>query len=164
LRLALVIAILVSAALFAIGSAIERNQGDEHPGEARAAAPAASETEGGAHSESGESAETGGETHSESSEEIFGINPESTGLVITAIVAAVLLALAVWLLPLPIVLLAVIGFGVVFAVLDVREVVHQVNESREGLVIVAAVLALIHALVAALALIVWRSPVARSAA
>jgi hypothetical protein len=173
LRLALVLAILVSAGLFAIGSAIERNQQDEHPGEARASesvpAPESGEkahSETGESSESvgGESSETGGETHSESSEEIFGIDPESTGLVIAAIVAAVLLALAVWVAPLPPVLLAVIAFGVVFAAFDVREVVHQVDESREGLVIVAAILALLHALVAVLGLVVWRSPTARSPA
>jgi hypothetical protein len=66
--------------------------------------------------------------------------------------------------PLPIVLLVVIAFGLVFRGVDVREVFHQVDESREGLVVVAGVLALIHLGVAALALVVWRSPTTRSPA
>jgi transposase len=58
----------------------------------------------------------------ESSEDIFGINPEATGLVIAAIAAAVVLALAVWVLDVWLVLAAVIAFGLVFAAFDVREV------------------------------------------
>jgi hypothetical protein len=166
--------IVVSAGLFAVGAAIERNKsGEGGHMEAQTAQPSAPEnggetsSEGGGgetHSESGETSSQSntGETHSESSEEIFGINPESTGLVIAAIVAAVLLAVAVWFSPIPLVLLAVIAFGLVFAVFDVREVVHQVNESRAGLVVIAAVLALIHLAVAALAAVVWRSPTTRS--
>jgi hypothetical protein len=78
--------------------------------------------------------------------------------VIAAVVAAVVLAVAVWFSAVPLVLLAVIAFGIVFAVFDVREVVHQANESRAGLVVIASVLALIHLGVAALGAAVWRSP------
>jgi MFS superfamily sulfate permease-like transporter len=183
LRLALIIAILVSAGLFAVGVAIERDQEDGHK-EATAAEPTPAETgespEGGtdshAEGETAESSEAGTDTHSEggeaeatetrseSSEDILGINPEATGLVIAAVVAAVLLALAVWVSPLPVVLLAVIGFGLVFAAFDVREVFHQIDESREGLAVLAGVLALVHLTVAALALLVWRSPTTRSQA
>jgi hypothetical protein len=177
----LAVLIVVSAGLFAAGAAIERNKsGESGHKEAQTAQPAASEGGGGTHSESGgessseggrgeahpesgeTSSEASGETRSESSEKIFGINPESMGLVIAAIGAAVLLAVAVWLSPIPLVLLAVIAFGVVFAVFDVREVVHQVNESRVGLVVIASLLALIHLAVAATAAVIWRSPTARS--
>ena len=158
----LAVLLVVSAGLFAVGAAIERSKGGEsgHK-EAQTAEPSASESGGETHSEAGgeTSSEVGnGETHSESSEKIFGINPESTGLVIAAILAAVLLAVATWFSPVLLVLLAVIAFGVLFAVFDVREVVHQVNESRAGLVVIASVLALIHLAVAALAAVVWRSP------
>jgi hypothetical protein len=169
----LAVLILISASLFAVGAAIERSK---HHNES-VASPSAGQTGGETHSEGGGesaghraaesgsgSSTAGGETHSESSEKIFGINPESTGLVIAAVVAAVVLAVAVWFSAVPLVLLAVIGFGIVFAVFDVREVVHQANESRAGLVVIASVLALIHLGVAALAAAVWHSPTTRSRA
>ena len=78
------------------------------------------------------------------------------------IISFLLLAVAVWFSPLPLVLLAVIAFGVGFAVFDVREVVHQVSESRAGLVVIASILALIHLGVAVIAAFLWRSPTARS--
>lgn len=160
----LAVLIVVSAALFAVGAAIERNKSGESGHKETQTASSSEEGGGETHSESGETSSKVGtaETHSESSEEIFGINPESTGLVIAAILAAVLLAVATWFSPVPLVLLAVIAFGVVFAVFDVREVVHQVDESRTGLVVIAAFLALIHLAVAALAAVVWRSPSTQS--
>jgi hypothetical protein len=165
LRRWLAVLIVLSAGLFAVGASIERNKsGESGHNEAKAAEPSPAESGGETHSESGGEthAKSGGEAHSESSEDIFGINPESTGLVIAAVVAAVLLAAAVWLSALPLLLLGVMAFGLVFAVFDVREVVHQVNESREGLVVIAAVLAVIHLSVSALAVLVWRAPTTRS--
>jgi hypothetical protein len=165
LRRWLAVLIVLSAGLFAVGAAIERNKsGENGHNEAKAAEPSPAESGGETNSESGGEthAKSGGETHSESSEDIFGINPESTGLVIAAVVAAVLLAAAVWLSALPLLLLSVMAFGLVFAVFDVREVVHQVNESREGLVAIAAVLAVIHLSVSALAVLVWHAPSTRS--
>ena len=178
LRLALILAILVSAGLFAIGVAIERDQ-ESSAGhkEAEAAEQVAAESGGEeateasrqeTHSEvseppaesgrdasegSGEKAAEagGGETPSESSEDILGINPEATGLVIAAVVAAVLLAVGIWLFPVPLMFLAVIAFGVVFAVFDVREVLHQLDESREGVAVIAALVALLHVGAATLA-------------
>jgi uncharacterized membrane protein YdbT with pleckstrin-like domain len=164
----LVLAILASAALFGVGSAIERSQKSEGGhNEAPAAGAASVESGSEAHSEQGgetsseggqetraeggAAGETGSESHSESSEDILGINPESTGLVVAAIVAAALLALAVWFTRLGVVLLAVIAFGLVFAAFDIREVVHQVNESRAGLVIIAGVLVAVHLSVSLLA-------------
>lgn len=92
--------ILLSAGLFAVGSAIERSKHEK--GTPGASAGAETRSEGGgsaAHraAEPGSGAtESGGESHAESSEDIFGVNPQSKGLVIAAIVAAVLLAAAVW--------------------------------------------------------------------
>jgi uncharacterized membrane protein YdbT with pleckstrin-like domain len=174
LRLVLVLAILASAALFGVGSAIERSQkGERRHNEARAARAASAESGRQAHSErggetssepgrgtqpeGGAAGETGSESHSESSEDILGINPESTGLVVAAIIAAALLALAVWFTRLRVVLLAVIAFGLVFAAFDVREVVHQVNESRAGLVIIAGVLGAVHLGVSQLAGVLLRA-------
>jgi asparagine N-glycosylation enzyme membrane subunit Stt3 len=164
IRRILAVVILACAVLFAIGSAIERNQSGEKGGEAvHAAAQPRTESGGRGGAETGEGSEaghtegggaeapSGGETHNESSEDIFGINPEAKGLVAVAVAAGVILAAAVWFWSATVVLFAAIAFGLVFAAFDIREVTHQVNESRGGLVVIAAVLALMHLSVAALA-------------
>jgi Flp pilus assembly protein TadB len=150
LRRILAILILVSAVLFAIGAAIERNN---HNSETKQHAAASGESSGETHTESGGeggSTETHAatETHKESSEKIFGINPEAKGLVAAAVAAGVVLAVAVWFTNAALILVGAIAFGLVFAVFDVRELIHQVNESRAGLVVIAAVLAVIHLAVA----------------
>jgi hypothetical protein len=82
---------------------------------------------------------------------LLGINPEAMGLVIVAVSASVLLGLAIWCRRLAALLAAIAGFGLVFAALDVREVLHQVEESRANLIVIASVLIGLHLLVAVLA-------------
>jgi hypothetical protein len=69
-----------------------------------------------------------------------------------AVVASLLFALAVWLgrwrRPL---LLLVVGFGLVFAAGDGRELVHQLDESNAGIAAIAAILIGLHLAIAALA-------------
>ena len=177
-RLALLIALLLvgSAALYAAGTAIEHHQRSEHHQEHSAAiAPA---TKGGETSaekkakgessgqgpaettpaESGgstvASAESGGETHSE---KIAGVDPESWPLVGLAIGIAWLVAAGVywrggrW-------LAAAVVFGVLFAAGDVRELVHQIQESRTAVASIAGVLIAIHLLIAAAAAYAIRRP------
>src|SRR5438128_676856 len=133
-RAALTSLLVASGILFLVGSTIERNQHHE-------ATPAAQT----AHSESGKgSAETGKPTghsesgsaessgakpghaevgHTEVGAKILGVNTESLALSLVAVVLSVLLAAAVW-LPSKwsrLVLLAVVGFGLVFAAGDARE-------------------------------------------
>jgi Na+/melibiose symporter-like transporter len=62
-----------------------------------------------------------------------------------------LLAAAVWVQGGRVVLVAVLAFGLVFAGFDVREVLHQIDESRAGLIVIAAVLVALHLMVALLA-------------
>lgn len=148
LRAALVLLLLVSAALFAVGTTVERHQHTE-------GAPAASETtghtEGSSEVHPSESHPGAGETVSTSSEDVFGINPESQWIIILGVVLSVLLAVAVWFLVRPIVFAFVIGFGLLFTALDLREMVHQVNEARTSLVIVSLILALLHLAIAGIA-------------
>jgi hypothetical protein len=94
-------------------------------------------------------AEHAAELHREA--KLFGINPEAVGLVVAAVLASVLLAAVVWVRPTGIVLIAIVGFGLVFAGFDVREVLHQIDESRTGLIVIAGALAGLHLLLAALA-------------
>jgi hypothetical protein len=99
---------------------------------------------------SGETArERLGERHSEA--KLLGINPEALSLLVIAVIVSVLLAATIWFRPLVPVLIAIVGFGLLFAALDVREVLHQVDESRTSLIVIAGALIGLHFLVAMLA-------------
>ena len=153
LRAALVLLLVGSGLLFAIGSTIERHQ---HHAEARPSAGSSTESstsgESGGESGSGESAKHVGKSHGEVGAKILGVNTESVALMVVAVVASLLLALAVWLGRWPrLVLLGVAGFGLVFAAGDGRELVHQLDESNAGLASIAAILLGLHLAVTALA-------------
>jgi multisubunit Na+/H+ antiporter MnhB subunit len=90
-------------------------------------------------------------------EQIFGINTESTALVISAVAVSVLLAFVVWFTPgLAMVLLVVLGLGIASAVFDVREAAHQATENRDTLEGLAIAIAAMHLGVAALAVDILR--------
>jgi hypothetical protein len=89
--------------------------------------------------------------HSEASEKLLGVNPESTGLLVVAVVVSLLLAAGVWWLGASPLVLGVVALAMAaFAALDIREVVHQADESRTGLMLLAALVALLHLAAAAL--------------
>jgi hypothetical protein len=126
--------------------------------------PQANGESGERHNESGASTRTAGPPagkpaehteapgHAESSETLLGVNPESTGLLAVAVVASLLLAAAVWWRGGSPLVLAVVALAMaVFCALDVREVVHEVDESRTGLAVLAAVVAALHLAAALLA-------------
>ena len=71
-------------------------------------------------------------------ESFVGINPDSTPAVASAVVVSVLLAALVVALPSewPLLVVALVSLG--FAVLDVREVIHQVSRSASSLVAIAS--------------------------
>jgi hypothetical protein len=173
-RLPLLVALLlvVSAALFAVGTAIEHSQRAHHDVHAVASpASKSGETSGektanGESSGSGESptkagetkpaesasppvasGESGGETHSE---KIAGVDPESWPLVGLAIAVSLLIAAGVygrrgrW-------LAAAIPFAILFAAGDIRELVHQIQESRTTVATIAGILIALHLLIAAAA-------------
>jgi hypothetical protein len=143
LRAALGILLLVSAALFAAGTVVERNQSRDVVPSISATPPS---TEG--------SSETGGagqpsETHPPSSEtavspseQLLGIDPEAPWVIAIGAAASVLLALALWLSGLRSVLIAAIFFGLLLTAPDLRGTVHQINESRATLVAVSLLLAM----------------------
>jgi hypothetical protein len=158
-RLVLAALLIVSGATFAVGSSIERPHTHESVQPSTETSPTPSEgggTEGsgeGAGASSGETAPPATESHAETvgSETLFGINPESTGLVTVGVIVSLLLAAAVWYWGRRPVLLAAVVFGIAFAALDVREAVHQAHESRTGLLILAIALAVLHGAVVAVA-------------
>jgi hypothetical protein len=160
-------ALLVAATiLFMVGTTIERSQAKSgvHQ-EAKAVERPGGET--GEHSEA-EAAEGQANATSEgternrsageSGEELFGINPESAGLSAVVAVVSFLLAAVLVVRPGKRVLVAVVVVGLVFAALDVREVIHQANESNAGLLVMALITGLLHLSVAVVAAAGLRSP------
>ncbi len=160
LRALLITLLTASAALFAVGVAIERSQ------PTHSAAREATETHATTAAPATETHAAGGETSGEAtageassteapasqsavtevtSERVFGINPESIGLVIAAVLVSLLLALAVWRLPTARRLLLLVALiALAFGIFDIREAIHQVSESRTNLSVVAAIVAALH--------------------
>jgi uncharacterized membrane protein len=148
LTAAVAVLLVVSAVLFAIGTAIERSQRDEH------AEPAQSLThvEGEEGGESGEEAGQQGEaTGGESGEEIAGVDTESVPAIVLGVAVSLGLAAGLWWRRTRRWLFVVAVFGLVFAAADARELAHQVNESNAGIAVIAASLLIIHLLISALA-------------
>jgi hypothetical protein len=136
------------------GSSGTARNAPAEPGSGDTAAQLSSESRrsvgNGSQTGSGETArERFGERHREA--KLLGINPEALSLLVIALIVSVLLAAAVWFRPLVPVLIAIVGFGVLFAALDVRELIHQVDESRTSLIVIASTLIGLHLLVAMLA-------------
>ncbi|MFN2595412.1 MAG: hypothetical protein ABR579_11050 [Actinomycetota bacterium] len=157
LRAALVLLLIVSAALFATGAAVERHQRAQGTaGASETAGTTEGSSETGGETNPSEPHQTAGEVPGESSEDLFGINPEATWIVVLGVAISVLLALAAWLREQPIVLVIALGLGLLLAALDLREMVHQIDESRASLVSISLVLALLHLAVASIAIVLLR--------
>jgi hypothetical protein len=107
--------------------------------------------------------EDGGNEHgtSEHSEMLLGINPEAAPLTVAAATASVLLAVAMLIIRSPILAAGTALAMAAFAALDIREVIHQLDESRSGLAALATSVALLHVLAAAVALTIARSALVR---
>lgn len=165
LRKVLLSLIVLSTVAFAIGVGLERSS-EEPPGEG-------SGTEAPAHQGGGEAVEgsgeegAGGEVVAPSSEgsarepngeeTVAGVDPESTPLVAFAIVMSLFLAAGCWLRPEWRWLLVVTAFAMAaFAVLDLRELIHQLDESNTGLALMAVFVAILHAAAAVTAAVLAR--------
>ncbi len=148
--------LITTAALFAVGIYLERGVGAS-PG------PAVIQPEPSAHVEGagGEAAEAApttapaesGETPAKHAAESWplGIDLESPLLVGGAIIVSLGLAFAVLRSVNPVVPVAIVGLSVLFAVLDLLEVSHQVGVSRPGLAALSLLLAVLHAAAALIA-------------
>lgn len=157
LRVVLVTLIVLATGAFVVGVALERDAEDSHHETSEASNPESSESEA-AHKETGEgesapsgegevgSAHASGESSGgEGDATLLGVDLESTPLVIVVALGSLALAAAVWVRPgLDLLLVLVAVAMVAFAALDVRELVHQLDENREGLALLAAVVAALH--------------------
>jgi hypothetical protein len=164
-RRSLLVALLVgSTAAFVIGVSVERSSADTHTEPAPAAhAGEAGESSGEHAAEEGasEGHVEGGQPHTDegASESFFGIDYEAAPFVALAVAFSLALATAVWLRPGWALLLVLVALVMVaFAALDVREIVHQLDESKGGLAVLAAVVAVLHLAAAAVAGVMSRAP------
>jgi Flp pilus assembly protein TadB len=181
LRALLVALIVISTAAFVVGTTIERNSkhneslatlkaegNDAHAGDGAAHRKAeglppetstnkSKSKEPSAEKSSGHQKTEGTPTESHAELKPLGIDIEAAPFVALAAAASLLLALAAWLRPrwLPL-LVGIVAAMLVFAALDVREIFHQSDESRTGLTILAACVALLHVGAAAVAGIMSR--------
>ncbi|MEY2523848.1 MAG: hypothetical protein QOJ66_2413 [Ilumatobacteraceae bacterium] len=152
--------LIAAATLFAIGASAERNN-DVHRDEAAVVTTTVGEGTAPAEgSEAAEAAEAAGtnatadnltETGESADEKVLGINLESTPLVVLAVIASLALAVATWRSNNKLLLLITAAFAAVFAILDIAELVHQINRSKAGLAVLAAIIAIVHAGAALLA-------------
>jgi hypothetical protein len=155
--------VVVAAVLFVIGVTAE-SDGDTHAEEPSGEVAGHSES-----GESGESAEVrareGAEAVEADEQRVLGLDLESPGPVAAALVLSAVLAAAVLFRPDRWVLVAIAVVAAAFAVLDIAEVGHQLDEDKTGLAVLAATIAAMHAATAALA--VWhltaRAPTSRPA-
>lgn len=155
LRRLLVTLIVLSTVAFATGALLERSS--------REPAAEGTGTETTAHEEGGQAVESTGET-GRGEETLFGIGPESPAVIVFAIVVSLLLAGGCWFRPDWRWLLVVTAFAMaVFAVVDLREVIHQLDESNTGLAVVAGAVAILHGASAVTAVILRRRSGGREA-
>jgi hypothetical protein len=164
LRVVLIALLVVATAAFVVGVSIERSQGEAHAepattveGEAGEPGEAGHE-EGAENSEAGRAEESpGAHADEEGAEKFLGIDYEAVPFIVLAAAFSLALAAAVWLLPRSVPVLALVVVAMVaFTALDVREVVHQLDEDNGGLALLAGVVAALHLGVAAVALALAR--------
>jgi hypothetical protein len=98
--------------------------------------------------------ERGSERSEEDEEGLLGINLEAPTFVALAVFVSLALALAAWLRPRGRGLLLVIALAMLgFALMDVREVLHQLDGSRSALALLAVGVAVLHLFAAGVAIV-----------
>jgi hypothetical protein len=163
-RIVAAVALVLGAALFALGVAREHSSPDVHQETVTTltATPSANpsgegtsgEGTGGESSEettgAGEANGATSESHAGSDATLLGIDLEGTPFVIVALAASIALAIALVVLRLRALLVVTIVIALAFAIADVREVFHQLHE-RPGIAALGTVVALAHVVAAAAA-------------
>jgi hypothetical protein len=164
LRVVLVALLVVATAAFVVGVSIERSQGEAHAEPATTVEGGVGESGEAGHEEGAENGEAvpaeespGAHADEENAEKFLGIDYEAVPFIVLAAAFSLALAAAVWLRPGSVPVLALVVVAMVgFAALDVREVVHQLDEDNGGLALLAGVVAALHLGVAAVALALAR--------
>jgi Flp pilus assembly protein TadB len=183
LRLTLIALLLVSTTAFLVGVLAERSSDDEHhepaavvQDQAESTHNEAAETSEAGDAEANDAAEGREGEHREPSDKgeaalretgehdaearRLGIDPESTPLLATAVAAGLALTvLAASRMGTSRAFFVVVALAaLVWAALDIREIAHQIDESRSSIAAIAAVVAALHLAAAAVASFLARSP------
>jgi hypothetical protein len=158
LPLLIAVLLVVAAALFGVGVAMEHSGGDTHAAVATTGSAGHTET-GQEGSESGTA--PAGHSETATSERVLGIALESPATVTAAVVVSLLLAGLVWRYPRRPVLIVVALFAAGAAVFDVAEVARQVSADRAGVAALAVVVAVLHVAVVVVAATVLLRPAGR---
>jgi lysylphosphatidylglycerol synthetase-like protein (DUF2156 family) len=157
-RALLALLLIVSAGVFTLGVAIERSTVVQTTAaESSPAAPASKAAQSSVEQGSGHAAKHGAISPETNSENLFGFNTESTGLVVAVIVVSLALAAAVRYWRTTNVLALALLFASGAGIFDIREVVHQAQESRGILVAFASVTALSHGAAVLVAVLLVRN-------
>ena len=150
LRAVLVFLVVLSTAGFVVGTTIERGQRESHATPAAVAGHAESGTEPGGEAGSENPATLKAEAGAHTEYRPFGINIEAIPFIVLAALTSLALAALAWVRPAWVPGLVLVATAMaLFAVLDVREVVHQSDEGRAGLAVLAGFVAALHAAAAA---------------
>ena len=157
-RIVLAALVVIAAALLIAGALLERS--GHH--EARPAQTTAHVEASGEASEGHVATETADQSSPEPSERVLGVNFESNAILAAVGLGAMLLAGVVALTGSQVAVAVALAVSSAAVVFDMAEVVHQVNRSSAGLALVAALVAVVHAVSAAIAyrLYVRRTPTA----
>ena len=156
-RWTLVALLVASTALFAVGVIAERSDADSH--REQGSAQTQERGESGGDREGTQAGEAHEQTaHADGAREgndaaVLGVNVESTPLVVLAVIGGLALAAlaATRFGELAGVLMAIALIALAWAALDVREVIHQTDESRTGVALIASTVAILHLAAAAVA-------------
>ena len=150
LRIVAAVALVLGAALFAVGVRSERS----HAETPNATSTDSSHVEGGEEGtehvggEGGSAGTEAASDHQESDATLLGIDLESTPFVIAVAAASMSLAAALLRLRSAALLVAVVLFAVAFAIADVQEIVKQVDEGNRGIAALASLVAGLHVVAA----------------
>jgi hypothetical protein len=145
--------IAVAAILFAVGASIEKSDSHTEPADAAHVEGVGEAGAGGRESAEVHESETATGEDAEG-ETLFGIDLESTPLIVLAVIGSLALGAGAWRKPDSRGLLTLVSIAMLaFALLDIREVVHQLDADEAGLALIAAAVAALHLAAAGLA---WR--------
>jgi hypothetical protein len=142
--------LIASAVLFAIGVALEKSAESDEPSAVSAEtsesgeAPHSEAEEGNSEEGEVEAAEGAESTHSESKETLLGIDIESPLAVGAGVVLSIALAAFALRSNKKTVLVVIALFALGFALLDGKELFHQLDENRTSLAVLAGVIGVLH--------------------
>jgi heme/copper-type cytochrome/quinol oxidase subunit 4 len=152
-RIVVALLLLASATTFAVGVAVERSGHHDASAVNGAAVGNPNAPEGSAAREAGEKNASAQATEAKErkSEQLFGVNTETNAVIGFVVATSLLLAIIAVVMRSPIVLagVAVVALGAI--AFDIREVLHQVDQSRTGVAMLAALTAALHVVIVVLA-------------